>query len=313
MIMRTKALLRIQFIPLMVIVGSIGLSIITNTAAVAYAQPSNSTALSGLSANKNSNNIENKTVNYYNRSSGYLVTPSSTGALANNNNNNNSKDETGTKLPAIVMIHENRGLNNNIKNMANTLAKEGYVVLAVDLFNGQVATTSEQARQLSSSVRNNPSVAIANLQSAVKYLSSLENVNASRIASIGWCFGGGQSLQLALHSSEEQYNQQLQPQQQQQPLAATILYYGTPLVTDRAQLSKIKWPVLGIFGDHDQAIPLQEIEKFKAALDADSITNEIYIYKGLGHAFANPSGDNYAPKETEDAWHKTLVFLKKYV
>src|SRR5919199_5265118 len=150
--MKTKALLRIQFIPLMVIVGSIGLSIITNTAAVAYAQPSNSTALSGLSANKNSNNIENKTVNYYNRSSGYLVTPSSTGALANNNNN--SRDETGTKLPAIVMIHENRGLNNNIKNMANTLAKEGYVVLAVDLFKGQVASTSDEARQLASSVRS---------------------------------------------------------------------------------------------------------------------------------------------------------------
>jgi carboxymethylenebutenolidase len=305
MMMRTTALLQVHFILLMMIVGSMGfLSIITNTAA--YAQPSsNSTALSGLSPNKNSNNIENKTVNYYDRSSGYLATPSSTGALANNNN---SRDGTITKLPAIVMIHENRGLNNNIKNMANTLAKEGYVVLAVDLFNGQVATTSEQARQLSSSVRNNPSIAIANLQSAVKYLSSLDNVNASRIASLGWCFGGGQSLQLALHS-EEQQNQQ----QQQQPLAATLLYYGTPLVTDKGELSKIKWPVLGIFGDHDQAIPLQEIEKFKAALDADGITNEIYIYKGLGHAFANPSGDNYAPKETEDAWHKTLAFLKKYV
>jgi carboxymethylenebutenolidase len=302
--MRTKALLQVQFILLMSIVGSIGfLPIITNTAAVtAYAQPSNSTALSSLSPNKNSNNVENKTVNYYDRSSGYLATPFSTGALANNNN---SRDETNTKLPAIVMIHENRGLNNNIKNMANTLAKEGYVVLAVDLFNGQVATTSEQARQLSSSVRNNPSIAIANLQSAVKYLSSLENVNASRIASLGWCFGGGQSLQLALHSEEQQ--------KQQQPLAATILYYGTPLVTDKGELSKIKWPVLGIFGDHDQAIPLQEIEKFKAALNADGITNEIYIYKGLGHAFANPSGDNYAPKETEDAWHKTLAFLKKYV
>jgi carboxymethylenebutenolidase len=307
--MRTKTLLQVQFILLMSIVGSMGfLSIITNTAAaVAYAQPSNSTALSALlSPNKNSNNIENKTVNYYNLSSGYLATPFSTGALASNNNN--SRDETSTKLPAIVMIHENRGLNNNIKNMANTLAKEGYVVLAVDLFNGQVATTSEQARQLSSSVRNNPSIAIANLQSAVKYLSSLENVNTSRIASLGWCFGGGQSLQLALHSEEQQ-----KQQQQQQPLAATILYYGTPLVTDKAELSKIKWPVLGIFGDHDQAIPLQEIEKFKAALDADGITNEIYIYKGLGHAFANPSGDNYAPKETEDAWHKTLAFLKNYV
>ena len=113
-----------------------------------------------------------------------------------------------------------------------------------------------------------------------------------------------------MHSEEQQKQQ---GQQQQQPLAATILYYGTPLVTDKAELSKIKWPVLGIFGDHDQAIPLQEIEKFKAVLVADGITNEIYIYKGLGHAFANPSGDNYAPKETKDAWHKTLALLKKYV
>jgi carboxymethylenebutenolidase len=207
------------------------------------------------------------------------------------------------KVPAVIMIHEFWGINDNIRSMANTLAKQGgYIVLAVDLFKGQSTKDPNQAMQLVQSARSNPQEAISNLQAAVKYVRSLPFVNSSKIASIGWCFGGGQSLQLALHS-----------EQQQQPLAATILYYGTPLVTDKAELSKIKWPVLGIFGDHDQAIPLQEIEKFKAALDADSITNEIYIYKGLGHAFANPSGDNYAPKETEDAWHKTLAFLKKYV
>lgn len=54
------------------------------------------------------------------------------------------------------------------------------------------------------------------------------------------------------------------------------------------------------------------IDSFKAALDADGITNQIQIYKGLGHAFANPSGANYAPNETVDAWQKTLEFLKKY-
>src|SRR5919197_6611897 len=195
MIMRTKALLQVPFILLMVIVGSIGfLPIITNTAAVAaYAQPSNSTALSGLSPDKNSNNIENKTVNYYNRSSGYLATPFSTGALANNNN---SRGETSTKLPAIVMIHENRGLNDNIKNMANTLAREGYVVLAVDLFKAQVAQTSQQAQQLASSARSNSALTISNLQAAVKYVSSLPFVDSSKIASIGWCFFGRQALQL---------------------------------------------------------------------------------------------------------------------
>jgi carboxymethylenebutenolidase len=83
------------------------------------------------------------------------------------------------------------------------------------------------------------------------------------------------------------------------------------LVTDKQELSKIKWAVLGIFGDHDHANPLPLINTFKAALDNDGITNEILVYKGLGHAFANPSGTNYAPLQTADAWQKTLIFLSK--
>jgi carboxymethylenebutenolidase len=99
------------------------------------------------------------------------------------------------------MIHEYWGLNDNIKNMARTLAKQaGYVVLAVDLFEGQSTKDPNQARQLMKSVIDNPQRAISNLQAAVKYVSSLPFVNSSKIASIGWCFGGGQALQLALHS-----------------------------------------------------------------------------------------------------------------
>ena len=253
----------------------------TNAAAISalYSNSTNATSDQGLETKKS--------VNYFDSSSGYLVYPSSVN-LANK------------KIPGIIMIHENRGLNAYIKDMANTLARQGYVVLAVDLFKGQMATNNDQARLLSTSVRNNPGESIANLQSAVKYVSSLPFVDSSKIASIGWCFGGGQSLQLALNS-------------QNHPLVATILYYGTPLITDAQQLSKIKWPILGIFGDKDQANPLPLINKFKVALDANKINNDIVIYRGLGHAFANPSNQNYAPKETADAWQKTLSFLKKYV
>jgi carboxymethylenebutenolidase len=234
-------------------------------------------------------------VKYFDGASGYLVYPSTIAAVST------TTGATAKKLPAVIMIHENRGINDNIRNMANTLAKQaGYVILAVDLFKGVSTNDPSQAMELVKSVRGNPQEAISNLQAAVKYLSSLPFVDSSKVASIGWCFGGGQSLQLALHS-------------EQHPLVATILYYGTPLVTDKQELAKIKWPVLGIFGDHDQAIPLQQINMFKAALDADGITNQIQIYKGLGHAFANPSGANYAPKQTVDAWEKTLTFLKKYV
>jgi carboxymethylenebutenolidase len=197
------------------------------------------------------------------------------------------------------MIHENKGLNDNIKNMANLLAREGYVILAVDLFNGEVTTDQKRASELTQFIRDNPDVAITNLKSAVKYLASLPNVNPEKIASLGWCFGGQQSLQLALNSEEH-------------PLAATVIYYGR-LVTDPENLSKIKWPVLGIFGDQDQSIPVTTVEQFEEALTKNGITNEIYIYKGVGHAFANPSGDNYAPNETKGAWQKTLSFLNKYL
>ena len=73
----------------------------------------------------------------------------------------------------------------------------------MDLFQGQVTADPNRARELSSAVRNNPGIAIENMKSAVTYLSSLQNVNASRIASLGWCFGGGQSLQLALNSEDQ--------------------------------------------------------------------------------------------------------------
>jgi carboxymethylenebutenolidase len=232
-------------------------------------------------------NLLNKTVQYFQDAQGYLVYP-----VSSNNSNG--------KLPAVIMIHEWWGVNQNIKDMANLLAKQGFVVLAADLYHGKVADNPKQAMELVQIARNNQNNSIANLQGAVKYLSLAPNVDSTKIISLGWCFGGGQSLQLALNSQEH-------------PLAATILYYGTPLVTDKQSLSKIKWPLLGIFGDKDEAIPIGEINQFRTALNQSGITNEIHIYNGVGHAFANPSGDNYAPKETSDAWQNTLSFRKKYV
>jgi carboxymethylenebutenolidase len=279
----TLIMLSIIFGSMMIIPSYMGL--------VGGASDTSVTNVSNLSSTVNMGNtvnLQNKTVEYFPDSQGYLVYPVS------------SNDTVGKKLPAVVMIHEWWGLNENIKNMANLLAKQGFVVLAADLYKGEVANNPERAMELVQTVRNNQNNSINNLQTAVKYLSLLPNVDSSKIASLGWCFGGGQSLQLALNSQDH-------------PLAATILYYGTPLVTDKALLSKIKWPVLGIFGDKDQSIPIEEIKQFGNSLNQSGITNNIHIYKGVGHAFANPSGDNYAPKETEDAWQKTLSFLKKYV
>ena len=286
-----KIYLRILF--LVVLVSSVLVS--GNSVKLVSGQTSNMvTNVTDLTKSDLSNadvQLENKTVDYFNQAHGYLVFPSKSNA-------NNSEINSNMKLPGVVMIHENKGLNENIKNMANLLAKNGYVVLAVDLFKGEVTTDRNRSSELTQQIRDNQNVATSNLKSAVKYLSSLPNVNPEKIVSLGWCFGGGQSLQLALNSQDH-------------PLAATIIYYGR-LVTDNATLASIKWPVLGIFGDQDMSIQVDMVNAFESALKSNGTPNEIYIYKGVGNAFANPSGDNYAPKETQDAWQKTLSFLKKY-
>src|SRR3989338_487464 len=198
--------------------------------------------------------------------------------------------------PGIVMIHEWIGLNDYVKEMARQLAADGYVVLAVDLYEGNVAKNTTEARELSTKVRNDIPTAVANMKSAVQFLKNQNNVDDDKIASMGWCFGGGMSLQLALNEK----------------LAATIIYYGQ-LETDKEKLKIIKWPVLGIFGDKDTSIPVESARQFNKSLDELGIENEIYIYPNVGHAFANPSGMNYAAEETKDAWKKTVDFLDKHL
>src|SRR5918994_7031006 len=142
--------------------------------------------------------LQNKTVNYFDNTFGYLVYPTRSSI----DNDNNSKSSNNNTFPAVIIIHENKGLNDNIKKMANLLAKERYVVLAVDLFNGEITTNQTRASELSQSIRDNPDAAITNLKSAVEYLASLSYVNPDKIASLGWCFGGQQSLQLALNRED---------------------------------------------------------------------------------------------------------------
>jgi carboxymethylenebutenolidase len=199
-------------------------------------------------------------------------------------------------LPGILAIHEWWGLNENIEAMARRLAGEGYQVLAVDLYNGQVADTPEQASQLVKQVAKNPFGAEANISKAYDYLT--KEKKASAIASIGWCFGGSWSLETAL----------LFPQQ----LNAAVIYYGGEVGEKTPEeLSTLEMPILGIFGAEDSSIPLKTVNQLKSTLKKLGKDAEILVYDNAGHAFANSSGQNYVPEAAEDAWKKTTKFLKK--
>jgi len=194
--------------------------------------------------------------------------------------------------PAVVMIHEWWGLNGNIRHMADVLAGHGYTVFAADLYDGEVATGQERAAQLSGQVRDNPDEAVAKLSRATDALRSSQ-YTTRQVASLGWCFGGGWSLQLSLSDAD---------------LNSTVIYYGT-LTTEEEQLRDIDAPVLGIFGSEDQVVGPQNVEEFDRTLDEIGVENEVHVYDGAEHAFANPSGESFRPNATRDAWDRTLGFL----
>ena len=201
-----------------------------------------------------------------------------------------ARPATAGPYPGVVVVHEWWGLNDQIRQASRLLASHGYEVLAVDLF-GQVATTPQDA--LAQVRALDQANATANMRAAAAWLRT--EANATSVSSLGWCFGGGQSLQLALSG---------------EPLAGTIIYYGQ-LVNDTTRLRAIEWPVLGIFGEEDTSIPVAAVRDFQEALNASGVENDVHVYPGVGHAFANPSGANWAPVQTSDAWQKTLAFLEE--
>ncbi|MCH8307463.1 MAG: dienelactone hydrolase family protein [Proteobacteria bacterium] len=199
-------------------------------------------------------------------------------------------------LPAIIVIHEWWGLNDGVRSVADRLAGLGYIVLAVDLYGGKIAATPADARKMMLDVVENPEDARENIRQAYRFLE--ETAGAPSIGSLGWCFGGGWSLNTALLFPDE--------------LDATVIYYGQ-VTDDEAKLEPMNVPILGIFGAKDKGIPVASVRRFEHALKNLSKDYEIEVYPGVGHAFANPSGNNYNAEAADKAWQRTVAFLNRHL
>jgi carboxymethylenebutenolidase len=192
--------------------------------------------------------------------------------------------------PAVVMIHEWWGLNDNIKHWADRMASDGYAALAVDLYGGVVATNSDQAMAAMNAVDGAKAVAV--MQAAEKFLREDARVKSKKVASLGWCFGGGMSLQLALNSTT---------------LDACVLYYGF-VEKDPAKLAALKAPVLAIFGSKDQAITPTSVATFVDGLVKADKEHRVMFFPAV-HAFANPSNPKYDEASASVAWENVRMFL----
>ncbi len=203
--------------------------------------------------------------------------------------------EASGPLPGLIVIQEWWGLNDNVRAMAERFAGEGYLVLAVDLYEGTVATTSDAALATMQAAMKDPARLVDNLRQAHAWL---KGAGATKVGVVGWCFGGGWSLATALELGDG--------------IAAAVMYYGR-VQTDPAEVAKLKSPLLGLFGALDQGIPVAGVKQFEAALAAAGKNAEIVVYEGADHAFANPSGSRYQEAAATDAWLRTTAFLAKYL
>lgn len=194
--------------------------------------------------------------------------------------------------PGLVVIQEWWGLNDHIKHWADRLAAEGYAALAVDLYDGKIATNRDEAFQLMSTTNETRAAEI--LAAAHAALKDDPRILAPLTGSIGWCFGGAWSLRLAIAEPE---------------LDAAVIYYGH-LIDDPAQLGKIKAKLCGVFGTQDEGIPPAAVEAFGKGLTAAGVVHEIHNYDAP-HAFANPSNEIYDGTNAAAAWEVVRAFLAK--
>ena len=208
-----------------------------------------------------------------------------------------STPEGAGKFPGIVVIHENRGLNDHIRDVARRFAAAGFVALAPDSLSrvgGTGAMASpDAAREAITALA--PEVALADLKAALVYLNQHPRVLPGRLASIGFCWGGARSFLLAAES---------------ELLRAAVVFYGSAPPSEK--LAQIHCPVLGIYGATDERITSQVPEVAEMMAQAGK-QFEYKIYPGAGHAFFNDTGERYNAAAADDAWALTLAYLKSHL
>jgi carboxymethylenebutenolidase len=197
------------------------------------------------------------------------------------------------KRPAVLVIHENRGLNPHIEDVARRLAAEGFLALAPDLLsvNGGTPDDEDKARELHNKTDREAMIAAAVAGAA--FLAAHPE-STGKVGTVGFCFGGGVVNRLATDSPD---------------IAAAVPYYGIQPPAEK--VAAIKAPLLLQYAENDENID-KGIPAFEAALKANNKRYTIYIYPGTQHAFNNDTGAARYNKAAADlAWSRTLTFLKE--
>ena len=204
-----------------------------------------------------------------------------------------ARPKSGKKLPAVIVIHENRGLVPHIQDVTKRMAKEGFLALAPDALS-PVGGTPEDVSNVGELFKKlNPEETTKNFVAAVKYLKTNPLTNG-KVGCTGFCWGGAMTNQVAVNSPD---------------LDAAVPYYGSQPTEE--QVAKIKAPIMAHYGGEDTRIDAG-IPAFEEALKKYKKEYQIFIYEGAQHAFNNDSSpERYNEKAAKLAWSRTIAFFKE--
>ncbi|MFZ4657949.1 MAG: dienelactone hydrolase family protein [Caldilineaceae bacterium] len=198
--------------------------------------------------------------------------------------------------PAIMVCHENRGLNPHIRDVARRFAKNGYVAIALDLLSREGGTAAHDRDAVPALLTDaGADRHVGDFLAAAEYLQTLDYVDGERLGMIGFCFGGGITWRVATALPT---------------LKAAAPFYGPAPELD--QVPNIKAAVLGVYAEQDERIN-GGIEPLQAALEAAGTTHQINIYPGVNHAFHNDTGQRYNEEQATQAWNDALAWFAQYV
>jgi len=209
-----------------------------------------------------------------------------------------AKPKGGGAFPGLIIIHENRGLTDHIKDVARRYANQGYVVLATDLLSrvGGTARFSTTDDAVAAIGKLTTDGVMQDLNSAFNYLQSLTYVKKDRVGVLGYCWGGGNSLLFATRNPQ---------------LRAAVVYYG-PNPANIDDVAKIAAPVLGVYGAEDTRITMN-VPALEEAMKKYNKPFEHKTYAGAAHAFFNDTGARYNREASFQAWQITLAFLQQHL
>jgi len=201
----------------------------------------------------------------------------------------------GTKRPAVVVIHENRGLNPHIKDVARHLAVDGFLALAVDALSplGGTPADEDKAREMIGTLDRVET--LARYAAAVPFLAAHPESNG-KVGAVGFCWGGAMANRLAAAGTS---------------LAASVAYYGMPLPTE--DVPKVTAPLLLHYAGLDERINAA-VPAYEEALKKGGKAYELHTYPGANHAFNNDTNTARYSKEAADlAWGRTIAFLRRHL